>query len=257
MGTTQDELQQLEFLNQEGVLNLTKGILAKVNGRINERIVNTIDASSDDRHVPSAAAVFKAITNSNHTSIKPVTGDINEQVPEEERSTSIIYFQRDNENDKTWMIYIWAVLDDRSMGWINVGDTEVDLSNYWSKDEASIADLKEALGLNQVTSKIEEIVSDKVSYEDLNFINKMKLDTIIKNADLKTDEFPESFLLTINYVDESNKMLTTSHKETILSGTEYSIESPNIEKYVPDKAIVSGIMIKSDLTINVVYSKIN
>ena len=49
-----------EFLGKPGVTNLSKAILTKVNSRIEDRIVTSIDDASDDSHVPSALAVYTA-----------------------------------------------------------------------------------------------------------------------------------------------------------------------------------------------------
>ena len=74
-----------------------------------------------------------------HLKIETVTGSIDTVA---EPKTDVMYLQRDDENDKTWMMYIYNT----ELGWINIGDTEVDLSNYWSKD--NIQELREALGIH-------------------------------------------------------------------------------------------------------------
>lgn len=143
------------YLDEHGLQTIAKGILAQVNTRINERIVTTLDENSDDEHVASAATVYKAIVNSKHMSIKFITGNIDELVPIEERDPTVLYFQRDDEEDKTWMIYIWDVDNTR---WVYVGDTEIDLSNYWSKDENE--ELKKVLGVDILEAKVSEIEAD-------------------------------------------------------------------------------------------------
>lgn len=147
-----------EFLNREGVSNLSKTLLTKVNMRIEERIVNNVDENSDTNHVPSAAAVYNAINKMTHIKFKTHTGDINTI---EEPNSSYIYLQRDDENDTTWMMYVY---DSEDLGWINIGDTEVNLSNYWSKDAADIEALKLALGIQneitQVNNRIDKFVEE-------------------------------------------------------------------------------------------------
>lgn len=168
-----------EYLNEHGLQTVAKGILSQVNSRINERIVTTLDENSDDNHVASAATVYKAIINSKHTSIKFITGNIDEQVPLEERDPSVLYFQRDDEDDKTWMIYIWDV-DNTS--WVCVGDTEIDLSNYWSKDENE--ELKKALGIDvleaDVTTIKENVTTLQTDVEKLKSDSSNVNDEIIK-----------------------------------------------------------------------------
>ncbi len=149
------------YLDEHGLQTIAKGILAQVNTRINERIVTTLDENSDDEHVASAATVYKAIINTKHTSIKFITGNIDEQVPLEERDPSVLYFQRDDEDDKTWMIYIWDVDNTK---WVCVGDSEIDLSNYWSKDENE--ELKKALGVDLIETKVTALETDVAAVKE-------------------------------------------------------------------------------------------
>ena len=78
------------------------------------------------------------LKQSRHTKIQTVIGDIDIEVPLEERSTSVLYFQRDNEEDTTWMIYIWnadpKIIPDPNGKWLYCGDTEIDLSDYRLND---------------------------------------------------------------------------------------------------------------------------
>lgn len=203
------QVNEYEFLDKTGVRQLAKDLLNTVNSRISERIVTEVTDTSDDKHVPSAAAVYKAITSRNHVGIITVTGDINEKVPLEKRSTSMIYFQRDDAEDKTWSIYIWNTNSedddvDFVPGWICIGDTEVDLDKYWSKDD--IDDLKQALGLNDLqppedlselkedvntlksnVSNLQTEVEKKVNTEDLSSISSEDLMAILEQVKNETD----------------------------------------------------------------------
>lgn len=138
-----------EFLSRDGVSNLSKALLTKVNSRIQERIVSVIDENSDTNHVPSAAAVYSAINRMSHIKFKTHTGSIDDIT---ETNPSYIYLQRDNKTDKTWMMYIY----DEELGWINIGDTEVDLSNYWSKDVEDVEALKLSLGIPLEVKRLED-----------------------------------------------------------------------------------------------------
>ncbi len=160
------EKDRFEFLNQGGAFKLAQGILNIVNARIQERITLEVGSSSDELHVPSAAAVYRAIINSKHMSIRIVTGDIDEQVPLDERSPNVIYWQRDSVEDTTWQIYIWVVGQppDLDGNWLHVGDTEADLENYWSKSEADVATLKLVLGINDLAAQ----VATKASIDSVN-----------------------------------------------------------------------------------------
>ena len=84
------------------------------------------------------ATLQQTVDSLTHLTMETVEGSI-ETVTEPK--TDVLYLQRDNADDKTWMIYIY-----QNGAWINVGDTEVDLSNYWTKD--SIEEMKEALGMH-------------------------------------------------------------------------------------------------------------
>lgn len=146
-----------EFLSREGVSNLSKSLLTKVNARIQERIVSTIDETSGENHVPSAAAVFNAINKMSHIKFKTHTGSIDDLI---DPNPSYIYLQRDDDTDTTWMMYLY----DAEHGWINIGDTEVNLSNYWSKSAEDIEALKLALGISDNNATIEDIkrVDEKI-----------------------------------------------------------------------------------------------
>ena len=160
------DIMQYEFLDREGVLKLAKGILNITNTRIAERITTEVSAGSDELHVPSAAAVYRAIINSKHMTVRVVTGNINEQVPLAERNSTTIYWQRDSIEDTKWQIYIWVTNTppDLDGEWINLGDTDVDLSNYWSKSDADVSSLKYVLGVNDLAAA----VATKASQDALN-----------------------------------------------------------------------------------------
>ena len=62
-----------EFLDRQGALDLAMGIFSQVNKRIDERIVDNVDPN-DDVHVPSSAAVAKAIQHVGPTvEMEPLT----------------------------------------------------------------------------------------------------------------------------------------------------------------------------------------
>ena len=86
----------------------------------------------------SLESLAQTVESLTHLTIETVEGAITNVT---EPKSDVLYLQRDDENDKTWMMYIY-----QNGQWINVGDTEVDLSNYWSKD--SIEEMKVALGMH-------------------------------------------------------------------------------------------------------------
>ena len=198
-------IETYQFLNEAGVLKLAEQILSKVNLRIGERIVTTVDENSTDKQVASAKALYDLVhalqakdtelsgridnqdtqignhattiegleakdveqdgkINSLETNLRTLTDTVNSLThltietvegpitAVADPRTDVMYLQRDDENDTTWMMYIYTAAGE----WINVGDTEVDLSNYWSKD--SIEEMKEALGLHDA----EALPDDKI-----------------------------------------------------------------------------------------------
>ena len=167
-----------EFLDKPGVSNLSKALLTKVNMRIQERIIDTIDENSDDHHVPSAGAVYKAINQMSHIKFKPYTGLIEDIVDPDPK---YIYLQRDSESDNEWTLYIYDV---EEFGWIEIGRTDFDISNYWSKSQDDIDALKLALGLderfaninNNITDIQNDIIEIKNDIEELNIAMESKVD---------------------------------------------------------------------------------
>ena len=212
------EKKMYDLLDKEGVQVLAKGILDKVNTRITQRIVQVMDVN-DETHVPSSAAVLKAIASAHNLKIQVVVGDIDQEVPLEERSTNILYLQKDNEQDPSWNMFIWDadpdLQPDPNGKWICIGDTEIDLSNYWSKDADDMADLSAALGvdglltdmtnakanianlqsdvsaLQSSTTDIEAELEKKVNYDDISEIPAADIIRIVDNADTDTNPFVE------------------------------------------------------------------
>lgn len=157
-------LPVLVNLTEAQMTDLVVNIFNTVNSRISERIVQSI-TSGDTKHVASndaiAAAVAKLeadiaaasgastdnlaaskqytddqiqditkkIMDMNHWDIVPVTGDLPDD-PDEHT----IYLQRSSETDQTWEMNIITTAEDGTKSWINVGNTAIDLANYWSKD---------------------------------------------------------------------------------------------------------------------------
>lgn len=107
-----------------------------------------------DTATTDLAALSTKVDGLTHLTIDTVTGAITTVA---DPSTSILYLQRDDESDKTWMLYIYR--EDGT--WINIGDTEVDLSNYWSKDD--VAAMKEALGVPEMVALTEAQITAAVN----------------------------------------------------------------------------------------------
>lgn len=68
---------------------------------------------------------------------------------------------------------------------------------------------------------------------------------------------PQEYNITINYLyKEDSTPAADPYTETLTSGSEFSIASPDIEGYTPDYAKVEGIVSDGDLVYNVYYSKV-
>ena len=75
--------------------------------------------------------------------------------------------------------------------------------------------------------------------------------------DLTVDVFYQKIthVLTVNYLYSENNPATDPVIQTLATGAEYSIPSPEIEGFTPSIPIVTGTMPDEDLTIDVYYSK--
>lgn len=91
------------------------------------------------------AALDTKIGGLTHLTMEAVTGLITTVT---DPKTDVLYLQRDDENDTTWMLYIYTV-NGENHEWIAIGDTEIDLSGYWKKTD--VDEMKEALGVPQMT----------------------------------------------------------------------------------------------------------
>ena len=63
------------------------------------------------------------------------------------------------------------------------------------------------------------------------------------------------YKLTINYLFEDGTEAAQQHVEEVKSGKPYSVESPVIEGYTPDFAVIEGTMPSTDLSFDVIYKK--
>ena len=67
-------------------------------------------------------------------------------------------------------------------------------------------------------------------------------------------EVTESHNLTIDYINENGTKVNDSYNESITRGKDYSVTSPKIKGYTPDKSKVTGTMGNMDITEVVEYS---
>ena len=200
--------ENFEFLGKNSVKLLAKELFTKANLRIDERIIQDVDASSNDKHVASAATL-KALLDILNTAdtdldnrvdttdinltkqgeklveLSGIDSDRDNKLIETESSmddlsdiinaathltiqlvegpiasvtdpkADVIYLQRDDKNDSTWNMYFFTA----SNGWVNIGDTEIDLSGYWTRDD--LDEIRDIISPHNVES------IDDVTIEDI------------------------------------------------------------------------------------------
>lgn len=154
----------LEYLDRAGVQTLSKDLLSKVNLRITERMVTDVDANqTSDLKVPTAKAVYTAIQSGiagiTQLEFQVVEGKGDMSTLVSQPKTNVMYLQRDDEADKTWVLYIY-----RDSKWIAIGDTSIDLVDYWAKKD--ITELKTALGLVTLEATVSQLSDDFDEYKE-------------------------------------------------------------------------------------------
>lgn len=202
-------------LTPESLELLVTQILGKVNERIAGRIVQTIDENSDINHVPSALAVFNFLrTMTPAMTCEPVTGSI-ESVTEP--STRTLYLQRDDEEDQTWVMYLW--IDGK---WVAIGDTTLDLVNYWSKSDADVAELRQ----NILDTTGIDLIKGALDYEDL-FKDNSATKAIILNWIESSDLIPTAALHLEEILPELDKVYVRQEDHLKVLSNEQIISAVN------------------------------
>ena len=115
-----------KFLNQDGLQYFAERFVEFIKQRTQINIVSTIDENSTNQQIPGAKAVYDFLTEA-LADITSFSFDVVHELPATGES-NIIYLL-----DKGSDIYImYAYING---AWVELGTTEIDLSNYWSKDE--------------------------------------------------------------------------------------------------------------------------
>lgn len=228
---------QYQYVERAAMQEFIEQILTECTSRIKRRIVNEIK-KDDYTHAPSAAAVYKAIASKSNYTFTPYTGNIADI---EEPRTDTIYLQRDDEFDTSWTMYVYDV----TIGWINIGNTNIDLKDYWSKSEKDMAELRAQLGID-----------DKIDRKDITIITKEYIDEAFATADAQIPIESSMYTLTVNYIGPNGKAFASPVIDEYPDGATYYIPSPIISGYTPDVDIVKGV-IEMDTTINVRYRLAN
>lgn len=227
---------QLITMDTSNLELLVTQILTKVNDRIAGRIVSTISDASDNDHVPSALAVFNFLrTISPGLKCEAITGTLPET-----GDASTIYLQRDDEDDQTWVMYL--MIDNE---WISIGDTTIDLTNYWSKSEADISALRtnilDTTGINLIKEGIsydnllqdntatKEIILEWIGYGDLIKLTEEGISQLLTELDkyyVRKDNLEET--LDPIYVRKDAAAVITEEQITTAVNNAFANTEPNI-----------------------------
>ena len=142
-------MAQFVTIDKAGLTTFAGELLTKVATNLDGKFVDTLDETVTNEQIPSALAVFNALKAIEPTmDSKTVVGPIEDV---EDPSATTIYLQKDDEEDTTWTMYIYA--DEQ---WVGIGSTDIDLTNYWSKSE--VAELRNQVLDETGAEKVKEIV---------------------------------------------------------------------------------------------------
>ena len=119
------------FLDETGLAYLVGRLLEKFGLTIDGRLVTLINDESTNDEIPTAKAVYSllqsAMSEITTLSYELVVGDPPELPTTGEAGK--IYLMPTEEGN----VYVqWIYVNDQ---WLELGSTDVDLSNYWDKDE--------------------------------------------------------------------------------------------------------------------------
>ena len=100
-------------------------------------------------------------------------------------------------------------------------------------------------------------LSSLSGYSDYSYaINAFSDLNSIKLVDSRSYTPPVKHTLTVNYLYSNGSSASASVVQFLSSGLEYRIPSPNIEGYITNTPLVSGVMPNKDLIINVTYNPV-
>jgi hypothetical protein len=132
-----------KFLDQGNLQYLLERLVEIIDQKTQINIVNDIDENSTNQQIPGAKAVYDLLTAALAGIIK-LTMEVVQALPATGESNVIYLVKADADTYKQW-IYS----DDQ---WFDLGDIDVDLSDYWAKDEL------EALTNQEVQDIIDEVM---------------------------------------------------------------------------------------------------
>jgi hypothetical protein len=132
------------FLDETGLKFLVTQLMGKMDLKISSRMVTLINDESTHDDIPSAKSVYDTLIEG-LSNITGVSFQVVETLPET-GDAGVIYLIKDEPENESSSVYVqWVYVGE---AWINLGSSEVDLENYWSKDELeplSNSDIQEIL----------------------------------------------------------------------------------------------------------------
>lgn len=161
---------KMYILDQSKLESMFTLILNGINAQINARIVQTTEGASTTTVASSklvadeVQALKDMISGLTHIKIETYVGPLADMP----KNASVIYLQKDSDDDPTWEMYV-TVADTH----VSIGPCTVDLSNCWKKDEVEA--MKTALGLD-----------NKLEASDLEgYAKTTDLDAYLKQTDVQ------------------------------------------------------------------------
>ena len=67
-----------------------------------------------------------------HLTVQTYVGDVKDIAAPK---GDVLYFVKADESDQTWELYVATNITESTVDWVNVGDTSIDLANYYRHDE--------------------------------------------------------------------------------------------------------------------------
>ena len=67
-----------------------------------------------------------------HLTVQTYVGDVKDIA---DPKSDVLYFVKADDSDQTWELYVATNITVSSVDWVNVGDTSIDLANYYRHDE--------------------------------------------------------------------------------------------------------------------------
>jgi len=131
-----------KFLNQDGLQYLLTQLAAFIERKTQINVVSDIDENSTNQEIAGAKAVYDLVKAALEGIVK-VTMEVVTTLPATGESNVIYLIQVGSTNQYRQWIYTGGQ-------WFDLGIAEIDLSNYWAKDEL------EAL----TNTEIQDIIDD-------------------------------------------------------------------------------------------------